>query len=428
LGVGAGSLAGAAGLAATTTACGTDSGDGQVVLQLLATEYGGEASDTGGTERYWNDVVNEFREEYPDILINVTAVRYQDANAEIARLVGAGTPPDIAQIAAFADFAEAGKLYPASVLLTLPVLADFIPSIAAAGERGHVQFGMPFASIINRLFCNRALFREAGLNEEQAPQDWGELLDAALALRSAGVTTPFALPFGHNDSHVEAAAWMLSGGGGLTDNFGSYTIDAQVNIDTFAWLRDELVGQELCGPGKPNRTTRDDSYAAFAAGEVGMIVADTLLIRQAELGDIDFATAPMPGSNGPTVTALGQASWVIGFNPNGHKEEIATFLDFVYTNTTVTSFPERYDLLPVTTSAVQDMSESGHPENERLGSFLGELPGATFFPVGKSSWAEVSNTIGRRIGETMRPDADIAAVLGELQRAAEDADGARDAG
>ncbi|MGP3969407.1 extracellular solute-binding protein [Streptomyces sp. 6N223] len=427
LGMGAGGIAGAAGLAATTTACAADSGSDQVVLRLLATEYGGEASDAGSTERYWNDVVNEFREEYPDILINVSVVRYQDANTEVARLVRRGTPPDIAQVSAFADFAEAEQLYPASVLLTLPVLAEFIPSIAAAGERRRIQYGMPFASSITRLYYNKRLFSEAGLDDERAPADWGELLDAALALRSAGVTTPFALPFAHAQAHVEAATWMISGGGGLTDDIGSYTIDAQANIDTFAWLRDELVGQDLCGPGEPNRTTRDDAFAAFAAGDAGMIVADSLLMRQAEFGDIDFATAQMPGTTGPNPTALGYAAWVVGFNQNGHKEEIATFLDFVYTNTNVPGFSERYDLLPVTTPAVQAMSESSAPEDERMAPFLDDLPSATFYPVGKVSWAEVASAIGRRIGETMLPDADIGAILGELQTLAEDADRREDA-
>jgi multiple sugar transport system substrate-binding protein len=414
-------LAGATGLSATTTACGSDSGDDQVVLRLVATEYG-EAADSGTTEAYWGDVVGEFRERYPDILVNVSVIRYQDANAEVARLVREGNPPDIAQISAFADFAEAGRLHPASELLTLPVIADFLPAIAAAGERRRVQYGMPFASIITRFFYNKRLFRDAGLDDEHPPADWDELLDAAVALRDAGVTTPFALPFGHRDAHVEAATWMLSGGGGLIDTMGAYTIDAAANVETFAWLRDEFVGQGLHGTENPERVTRDDAYAAFCADEVGMLVADTLLMRPAEVRDVEFGTAPMPGNGGPTLNALGQASWVMGFNEHDHQEEIAAFLDFVYTNTTVLGFSERYDLLPVTTPAVEAMSASSSPEQQRLEPFLGELPSATFYPVGKVSWAEVSHAIGERIGETMRPGADIGSILGELQSQAGDAD------
>jgi multiple sugar transport system substrate-binding protein len=423
LGMGAG-LAGAAGLTATTAACGGgDSGNGQVVLKLVATEYG-EASGSGTTERYWNEVVNEFREQFPEILVDVSVVRYQDANAEVARLVRKGTPPDIAQISTFADFAADGQLYSASDLLTLPVLADFIPAIALAGEYDRTPYGMPFASIITRFFYNKGLFRQAGLDEDDPPRDWDDLLDAALALRASGVTTPFALPLADDNAHVEAATWMLSGGGGLTDNTGSYTIDAPANVTTFEWLRDELVSQGLCGPEDPERSHREDAYAGFAAGEVGMLVGDSLLIRQAEFGDVEFATAQMPGNGGPTPTALGQASWVMGFNEHGHEEEIAAFLNFVYTTTTVASFPERYDLLPVTTPAVNALSDSGNPERERLEPFLGELAAATFYPVGKASWAEVSHRIGQRIGETTSPDADVVAILGELQADAEAADGA----
>jgi multiple sugar transport system substrate-binding protein len=414
-------LTGALGLSATTTACGSDAGDDQVVLRLVAAEYG-DASDSGSTERYWNEVVAEFRTRHPQILVDVSVIRYDDANAEVTRMVEAGDPPDIAQISAFADFAENDRLHPADELLSLPVLADFVPSIAAAGKRLRVQYAMPFAASITRFFYNKDLFASAGLDPETPPRDWDELRQAAVALRTAGVGTPFGLPLADDNAHVEAVTWMLSGGGGLTDDFGSYTIDTPANVETFTWLRDAWVADGLTGPDSPDRTTRETVYADFAAGEVGMVIADTLLMRQADVGGVSYGTATMPGVDGPTSTALGQASWVMAFNDSQRREEIGTFLDFVFTTKAVASFPERYEFLPVTTSEVDAMSESNDPDRQRLVPFLDELPAATFYPVGKVSWAEVAVSFSQGIGETTRPDSDVGAILGRLQAEAQQAD------
>ncbi len=414
-------LAGALGLSATTSACGSDSGDDQVVLKLVAAEYG-DASDSGSTERYWNEVVTEFRTKHPDILVDVSVIRYEDANAEVNRMVEEGNPPDIAQISAFADFAEKELLHPADELLSLPVLADFIPSIADAGERLRVQYAMPFAASITRFFYNKELFDSAGLDSEAPPQDWDELQQAAVALRTAGVGTPFGLPLADDTAHVEAVTWMLSGGGGLTDSVGSYTIDLPANVDTFTWLRDEWVAEGLTGSGNPDRTTREQVYADFAAGEVGMVIADTLLMRQADVGGVAYGTAPMPGIEGPTRTALGQASWVMAFNQARRRTEIGTFLDYVFTTNAVASFPERYEFLPVTTPAADALSGSSDPDRQRLVPFLDELPTATFYPVGKVSWAEVAVSFSRGVGETTRPDSNIEGILARLQREAQEAD------
>ncbi|MGP4110185.1 extracellular solute-binding protein [Streptomyces sp. 4N509B] len=417
-------LTGAVSVAATTTACGSDSGDQEVVLRLLATEYG-EAADSGSTEAYWNDLVAEFREENPNILIDVSVIRYQDANSEVARLAEEGNPPDIAQIFAFAEFAEAGQLHPASELLTLPVIADFVPQIAVAGELERVQYALPFASTVFRLFYNKQLFRSAGLDDEQPPTNWEEMLEAAVALRDAGVPTPIALPFAPEEGQIEAMAWMLAGGGGLTDNTGVYSINNEANIETFTWLRDEVVAKGLAGSGIPAETQRATSYVDFSAGEVGMVMADSLLLRQADVGGVDYGVIQVPGRHGPTPSALGQASWVMGFNTHGHGEQIAAFLDFVYTNTTVASLHERYDFLPVTTPGVYDVRGSEDPERQRLVPFIEELDTATFFPIGKVSWTTVGVWLSERIGETLRPDSDIPRILGRLQDEARELDGAQ---
>ncbi|GAA1896722.1 extracellular solute-binding protein [Streptomyces sodiiphilus] len=413
-------LAGAVGLSATACGGGDQVAD-DVVLKLVAAEYG-DASDSGSTERYWNELAQEFRQEHSGIRVDVSVFPWEDIDAEVAGLVRAGQSPDIAQLGSYADFAAAGQLYPVSELLSIPVQADFVPALAVAGEVRRVQYGMPFAASTRLLFYNKALFEDAGLDPKAPPETWEELAEAAAALKAAGVPVPYALPLGPEEAHGEALMWMLSGGGGLTDGSGSYVIDSPENVATFTWLRENLVAKGLTGSQAPAVTDRRDAFAAFAAGEVGMLNGHPSLMRQADRGQIEYGTGRLPGRNGPTANTMGVADWIMGFKQHGNREQIGLFLNFVFRKENVQGFADRYEMLPVTTPATQAMMES--EEHERVVPFLQQLNAAAFYPVGKVSWAKTSTVLRQEIGSAMLPDSDIRGLLRSIQVQAEKADDA----
>lgn len=402
------------------TGCGVGSADGKVQLKLVAVEYGSVAG-TGSTTRYWKDVVAAFALRHPRISVDVTSVRSDNATEKINRMVRAGEAPDIAHVPAFASYATRGAIYRADEVLSLPVLADFEQSIATAGEQNRVQYGMPVSASVFRLYYNKDLFESAGLDPEDPPQNWEDLRAAAEALHDAGVPVPFALPLGHDDAYAEATMWMISGGGGLSGSLGSYTINSPVNVDTFAWLRDELVGPGLTGSGDPARTPRDEIEERFAAGEVGLVTANTLLMGRVGTS-VRYGTTTMPGTEEPVLSTLGDATWVVAFNDRDHRDDINTFLDFVFTTDAVTGFAERHGLLPTTRAASDALSASESAEDRLLQPFLDELPGAQFYPMGKSSWATVAAALAKEIGEAVQPGSNPERILSGLQRQAEEAD------
>jgi multiple sugar transport system substrate-binding protein len=415
-----GLTAGAALTAAGTAGCGSGgSGSGSGELRLVAAEYG-RASGVSSTQHYWQDVVDAFSRGNPDIGVDVSVVRWQDANIDVGRQVADGQAPDIAQISSFADLAADGQLYPAEELLSLPQLADFLPALAQAGERAFDQYAMPFASLTWRLFYNPELFENAGLDPERPPRDWDELLDAAVALRDADVRVPFSLPLGHQEAYSEAALWMIGGGGGIADTTGNYSIDVEENVQTFTWLRDEFVSRGLNGGSQPSAVSRDQAYADFAGGVAGMVFGHPLMARYAEEVDLPFATATIPGSTGPVVSTLGEASWILALNQRGNKEDVSTFLQYVFDSGQVTSFAEHYGLLPVTVPATDALRESGDPAY--LLPFLDDLDTATFHPVWKVTWSQVAASLGEGIGQALQPGSDIAGVLGEIQAEADTAE------
>lgn len=400
---------------------GSASGGGEVTLKLVAADYGSSGADNS-SKVYWDELVEDFEKEHDGITVDVTVVSWNDVSKTVNGLVDKGEAPDIAQLGAYADYADAGKLYGVSDLLSIPTQSSVIPSLAQAGELNRTQYGLPFVSSTRVLFYNEELFEEAGLDPKKPPKSWDELAEAAEALKASGVKHPYGLPLGAEEAQGEAMNWLLGGGGAYTGNVGSYTIDSEENVKTFTWLQDELVGKGLTGPGSPSTLNRQDLFDAFSEGDVGMLNGHPTLMKQADKGEIDYSTAPLPGADGVAGATMGVSDWIMGFKQNGHKDEIGSFLDFVFTDEQHYKLADRYDLLPVTHSASERMvSDAKHKD---LWPFLRELSAAEFYPVNKISWAKISEQIKKTIGRAVAKGEDPEAVLGALQRKAEAAEAA----
>ncbi|MGW6397326.1 ABC transporter substrate-binding protein [Streptomyces sp. NPDC055134] len=406
----------ALGMAATLAACGGPGSD-DVTLKLVAADYGD--SPANSSQKYWDKLAAAFEKKNPGIKVDVSVYSWSDVDAKVRKMVADGHAPDMAQIGAYSDYAASGKLYSANDLLSIPVQSDFLPQLADAGEVSRVQYGMPFASSTRLLFYNKTLFDKAGLTP---PQTWAQLQADAKALKARGVKIPYALPLGPEEAQAETMMWMLSGGSGYTDDVGTYSLDSPQNVKTFEWLKNDLVGQGLTGPTPPAKLDRAQAFAAFTRGDVGMLNGHPTLMQMAAKKGVKFGTVPMPGINGRARSTMGVADWMMAFRQNGHKDQVGKFLDYVYSEKNVLDFSREYDLLPVTNSASDTMADD--KRDQKLWKFLGELQNSELYPVGKTSWAQVSAGVKREIGSTVGPNGNPGATLGRLERAADAAENA----
>ncbi|MEV7775279.1 extracellular solute-binding protein [Kitasatospora sp. NPDC086791] len=402
-------LAGALALTAVGACGGQD--QGTVTLKLVAADYG-ENQETNSA-RYWDAVARDFEAANPGIKVSVEVDSWTDIGKRVEDMIAAGKSPDLLQTGGFADQVAAGRLYPASDVLSMNTQANFLDTFAHAGQVLGTQYGIPFVSSSRVLFYNKAMFKQAGI--AQPPATWNELKQDAEKIKAKvpGVT-PYGLPLGPEEAPAESMLWTLSGGGSISDDVGNYTIDSAQNQATFTWLKSNLVSTGLTypDPGKMNRTP---VFQDFAAGKVAMLNGHPTLLRMASAANIDFGTAPIPKKDGVGRTgSLGVADWMMAFKANGHKNEIKKFLSFVYNRDNQLKFDERYNLLPVTQDAFNQMSTD--PKHADLKQFAVGLTNASFYPFGDPAWGEVSNRIKAGIGQAVTGDPKQ--VLGGLQDAA----------
>ncbi|MFJ7413572.1 extracellular solute-binding protein [Streptomyces sp. NPDC098077] len=400
-------VAAALGMTATVSGCGGEAASDDVTLKLVAADYG--TGPENSSDKYWSGVAAGFEKEHPGIKVDVTVLHWKDVDREVGEMVKAGNAPDIAQIGAYADYAKAGKLYTADETLAIRTTANFLPSLADAGKINGTQYGLPFVASTRLLFYNEKLFDQAGLD---APETWDDIRSDAAALKAKGVDYPFALPLGQEEAQAETLMWLLSGGGGYTDDVGAYDIDSAENVTTFRWVRDNLVGAGLTGPVAPGKLDRAKAFKAFAAGKVGMLNGHPTLMDEAEAEGVKVGMVPLPGSDGPTKGSMGVADWMMGFKKNGHREEIGKFFDYAYSDENVLEFADQYDLLPVTGSASAAMETD--TKHKKLRPFLAALPNSTLIPYAKTSWATVSDAIKKKIGSAVAPGSNPEGILGEV--------------
>ncbi len=242
-------LAVAMGMTAILGGCGSTGSSG-VTLRLVAADYGDSAANS--SKKYWDRLAQEYESAHPGVKVQVSVYSWNDVDRKVKQMADAGDPPDIAQIGAYADYAAKGLLYKADDVLSIPVQADFLGQLSDAGQVRHVQYGIPFAASTRVLFYNKTLFAKANLTP---PTTWAELATDAAALKARGVKYPYALPLGPEEAQAETMQWLLGGGSGYTDDIGTYTIDSAQNVETFTWLRDELVGKGLTGRSRPASST-----------------------------------------------------------------------------------------------------------------------------------------------------------------------------
>ncbi|MFD5922468.1 extracellular solute-binding protein [Kitasatospora sp. NPDC058201] len=399
--------------ALTLTACGgggASQGE-DVTLKLVAADYGDKASNSSAA--YWKDVAQRFTAANPKIKVDVQVINWNDIDSQVKTMIQSGNVPDVLQTGGYADKVADDLLYRADEVLSEKTRTNLIDSFAKAGEVKGVQYGIPFVSSARAFFYNKAVFAQAGITE--APKSWDDLRAAAEKIKAKvpGVT-PYALPLGPEEAQGESLIWELGNGGGLTDAQGKYTLNSQANIESFTWLKSNLVEPGLTY-ANPATTDRKTAFADFAAGKAAMLNGHPSLIQMSKEGKVDYGVAPIPGKAGALKSTLGVADWMMAFKDNGHKEQVRTFLDFAYSKENTLKFDEMYDLMPVTEDTLQEMTGNG--KHQDLEPFFALLPNAVFYPLGDTSWDAVSAEIKKSGGTAV---SDPAKVLGELQKKAQE--------
>ncbi|UFU05226.1 extracellular solute-binding protein [Ruania halotolerans] len=247
------------------------------------------------------------------------------------------------------EFAEAGYIQPLGAVGGTAVDEwdgwEQIPeavqgALAFNGER----YGVPQGADGRVLYYNRDLFAEAGLPQDWQPTSWAELLDAARALDELDGVIPLQLNAGvamGEATTMQGVLPMLVGTGAQVhenDQWIGATEELRQVLDLYRTI---YVDSDLGDPVlQVEAAGRDSSFAAFAAGEIGILLEGDYFWRSVINPAEGVGTAPMenrdevvgyalipamtPGSgvNGQDFVSMSGGTGRV-LNPNSENPELA---------------------------------------------------------------------------------------------------------
>ncbi len=136
-------------------------------------------------------IVAEFEAQNPDITVNaIYAGNYDDTRIKSLAALESGEPAQLAvmfSIDAY-DLIEQDLIVPFESVIGTEAeqdwLGSFYPALMANGKIEGQTWGVPFQRSTIVAYYNKDMFREAGLDPENAPTTWDELVEMGKALTS----------------------------------------------------------------------------------------------------------------------------------------------------------------------------------------------------------------------------------------------------
>jgi sn-glycerol 3-phosphate transport system substrate-binding protein len=289
----------------------------------------------GPVARTMARLVEDFEREHPDIKVRPAYTgTYRESLARALTAHRSGTPPDVAVLFAVDIYTliDAGAIVPFDDLLDAKDratwLESFYPALMANSRAAGKTWGIPFQRSTILLYWNKRMFREAGLDPNRPPRDWGEMSRIArrLTQRDDGGKV---MRWGLQIPSSGFPYWLFQGlvtanGGSLVDASGTRTsFDSPEAIGALQYWTD-LAQQGSHPRGIVEWGT---TPTQFADGKVAMVWTTSGNFRdlRTKVGD-DLGVGMLPANVGRGSPTGGGNFYIFRESPPAKQRAALTFV------------------------------------------------------------------------------------------------------
>ncbi|MCD4557748.1 ABC transporter substrate-binding protein [Schaalia sp. lx-100] len=281
-------------------------------------------------------MIAKFEEANPGIKVDMQDLGWNDATTSIGVMASSGTLPDLMYHlpSEVFDLASKGLVTDLTNKLSPKLKEDIFPALLQAGQYEGKQYLVPAGVSPLFLWYNAELFEKAGLDPDNPPKTWEDLLAAGRQIAektdASGIAL-FSKPGGGETSGLYESLFAGAIGGSAWDPQAKRYLYDDSKYDAKA-LQTLKFMRELVDIAQPNVVEygRFDTRTLFRDGQVGM--AFDLIHMQNQirdgLKDGKFRVAELPAPMGQTSTsAISAGGWFIPTN-SAHPEEAMKLLEF----------------------------------------------------------------------------------------------------
>lgn len=303
----------------------------------------------GANADTFDAMVKDFNSSHPEVKISTSNVPNADFLTKLRASATSQTLPDIAigDLVWVPQIEQLGTLADLSGLLPAEVLADINPALTSFGTIGGKQVSVPVSANNLAYMYNKTLFAEAGLDPEQPPATWDELMADGKAILEATGKPGYDL-FTQAGDNGEGLTWNFqvnlwqAGGEFLSaDNSAAAFNTAEGKKALQFWV--DLIDSGVSPYAK---------WGEFEKGQGGSAQEGSWMVGiWAPDPPFDFgaAKAPYP-ADGVPATNLGGEQAMVFDNSDATAKAAADFLGWFLQPEQVTSWSETTGMLPVLNS------------------------------------------------------------------------------
>ncbi len=220
----------------------------------------------------------EFKEQYPNIKINITESTGNDipTQAMTEAVSSAGSYDVICQSATVPALANAGGIYPIDGFIERDAdeldFEDFVDNgLAYQGK----TYALPYRSDIMMLHYNKEKFLAAGLDPENPPSTWEEFREAAKAMTDEstgdyGLSIDYAATNGNTNSFYLSILYSM-GGSYLDEETNAPAFNDEIGVEAAQMYIDWLKEDKVVNPASVAWNGNDEA-AAYFSNSAGMLI------------------------------------------------------------------------------------------------------------------------------------------------------------
>ncbi len=411
-------VAGAAALALTLSACGRDTAESTGAQTGEAVKSGAAT----GTITVWAmgaegeklpELAKEFETANPGSKINVTAIPWDAAHDKFTTAITANKTPDVAMVGTtwMGEFAGMDALDPAPGEIDKAV---FFEGAQKTTEVAGTSYGIPWYVETRLVYYRTDLAQKAGITTP--PTDWQGLKDMAKAMKEkAGAKYGIGLQAGGVGSWQSVMPFAWSAGADLTKDDGkAYNFDSPEMLKAVQYYQSFFTEglSDKAAPATP--TTEPD----FVSGRVPMFISGPWMMSAVEkAGGAGFKekydVMQIPADK-ESSSFVGGSNLVV-FKNTKERDTSWKFVQWLAEPETQVKWYGISTDLPSVKSAWEDPAMSADKKLAVFGKQLETAQAPPSFPT----WEQVVTSFDKEMEKVTKTGADPAAALKTVQSQAE---------
>lgn len=332
----------------------------------------------------------EFMEQNEDIKVKMEFIPESDYSTKLISSLATDSAPDIMQVQSgmVKRLVKSDSIQPLdeSVLSATDIENEFVPATVDALNVDGKYYGLPTDVQTIVMYWNKKLVAEEGLDAENGPKTWDELLDWAKKLTKHEGDTMIQSGWGTKGYAPEVEAIIAQYGGEMVDDEGNFVFADDPNaVEAIKFMVDAYKEHKVYD------LEFMKNWAGFRQEKVAIMLGHPAMFGNLKLTapNVDLGIGLIPAKDDKHTTIV--TSWAYVLSSKANAEAGTKFIEYLGSEDVEKRWTEQTGELPARKALLQDEELTEDPQLEILlssldDSYVGHLQLPSTYEIWKNGY------------------------------------------